>query len=167
MLRYSCTMSLNDNELRGGAVFKDDGQIYTVISYEHIKIGRGGGTVKVKAKNIKTGSIVERGFPTGAKVDEADVEKKKVQYLYNDGESYNFMDPESYEQFSIASSVLGDQAKFLYEGLDIQLIIAEEEPVSIELPNTLIYTIAETGPGEKGNTVSNVFKEATLSNGFL
>jgi elongation factor P len=157
---------LNVNDLRGGAVFKDEGQIFQVITYEHIKMGRGGGTIKVKVKNLKTGSIVEKGFNTGARVDEADVTKNKVQYLYFDGELYNFMDPTSFEQFGLSATLLGDQAKFLYEGLEVILIVAEGEPLGIELPNTLIYTISETGPGEKGNTVSNVYKDATLSNGL-
>ena len=154
-------------ELRNGSVFHYQNELVQTISYEHIKMGRGGGTIKVKVKNLKTGSIVEKGFPTGARVDEADVEKKKVQYLYSDDESFNFMDPVSFEQFSLASAVLGDQAKFLQESMELILIVAEGEPIGIELPNSLVYEVAETGPGEKGNTVSNVYKEATLNNGLV
>lgn len=160
-------MALNVTELRGGAVFKADGALWQVITYEHIKMGRGSGTVKLKVRNMKTGATTEKGFITGARVEEANVERRKSQYLYNDGETYNFMDQESFEQFAIPANIVGDQAKYLVDGLEVNVIIAEEEPISIELPNSLIYEITETGPGEKGNTVSNVYKEATLNNGLV
>lgn len=158
---------LNVTELRGGAVFTEDGNLYQVITYEHIKMGRGSGTVKVKVKNLKTGSITEKGYTTGARVDEGDVEKKKAQFLYSDGESYFFMDPESYEQFPLPSSVSGELGKFLKEGLEVNLIVSGEEALGMELPNSIVYEIKETGPGEKGNTVSNVFKDAVLDNDLI
>lgn len=158
---------LNATDLRNGAVFKEDGQILQVITYEHIKMGRGSGTIKVKVRNLKTGSTTEKSFITGARVEEADVEKKKTQFLYKDGESYYFMDPVSFEQFPLALSIIGDQAKFLQDGMEVNLLVGEGQALSIELPNSLIYTINETGPGEKGNSVSNVYKDATLDNGLL
>lgn len=157
---------LNVNELRNGAVFKEDGQIWQVLTYEHIKTGRGSGNIKVKVRNLKTGSLTEKSFMTGARVDEADVTKQKAQFLYRDGNDYNFMDP-TFEQFAITGSVLGGQVKFLKEGLEVILIISDGEPLGMELPLSLVYTITETGPGEKGNTVSNVYKEATLDNGLV
>lgn len=157
---------LNATELRNGTVFKEDSQILQVITYEHIKMGRGSGTVKVKVRNLKTGSITEKSFMTGSRLEEADVEKRKAQYLYHDGEGFHFMDSVSFDQFIIPASVVGEQAKFLKEGLEVSLIISEGEALTMELPNSLIYTITETGPGEKGNTVSNVFKSATLDNGL-
>lgn len=158
---------LNVTELRNGAVFKDSGQLLQVISYEHTKMGRGSGTVKVKVRNLRTGSVTEKSFITGARVDEADVEKKKAQFLYRDGESFNFMDPESFEQFAVSKDVLGEQANYLKEGLEVNLTVSEGEVLGIELQNSLVYTISETGPSEKGNTVSNVYKEATLDNGLV
>ncbi len=160
-------MAINVNDLRAGAVFKEDNQTFMVLVYEHVKTGRGGGTIKVKVKNIKTGSIVEKGFNTGSRVEEADVEKKKAQYLYQDGEDYNFMDPVSFEQFAVPESVVADQAKFLKESLDVILVIADGETMGVELPNSLVYEISDTGPSEKGNTVNNVYKEATLDNGLV
>jgi elongation factor P len=160
-------MALNVNELRTGAVYNEDGNLLQVITYEHIKMGRGSGTVKLKVRNLRTGSVVEKSFITGARVEEANVEKKKAQFLYQDGESYNFMDPVSFEQFSISANVAGDQAKYLKEGLEVILLVSGEEALSIELPVSLTYTVTETGPGEKGNTVSNVFKEATMENGLV
>lgn len=160
-------MALNVTDLRNGTVFVEDGALWQVITYEHNKMGRGSGSVKVKAKNLRTGSITEKAFITGARVEEANVEKKKAQFLYADGDTYNFMDPETYEQFSVAKAILGDSAKYLYESLESTLIINDEEALGMELPNSLVYEITETGPEEKGNTVSNVYKEATMSNGLI
>jgi elongation factor P len=160
-------MALNATDLKSGIVFKDETGLWQVITYEHNKMGRGSGTIKVKARNLRTGAITERSFMTGARVEEGDVEKKKAQFLYLDGEVYNFMDPSSYEQFSLAKNILGDNAKYLFEGLEVTLIVSGDEALAIELPNSLNYEIAETGPEEKGNTVSNVYKEATLNNGLV
>lgn len=160
-------MALNVNDLRTGAVFKDAGSLLQVITYEHIKTGRGSGNIKVKVKNLKTGSIVEKSFITGARVEEADVSKAKAQYLYQDGDSFIFMDPQTFEQFPISKDILGDSAKYLKEALDVILLVTGDEALGIELPNSINYTISETGPNAKGNTVSNVFKEATLDNGLV
>ncbi len=160
-------MALNVTDLRNGTVFEEDGALWQVITYEHNKMGRGSGTVKVKAKNLRTGSITEKSFITGARVEEANVEKKKAQFLYADGDTYNFMDPATYEQFSVSKSILGDSAKYLYDSLEVNLIVTDEEALGVELPNSLVYEITETGPEEKGNTVSNVYKEAFMSNGLM
>ncbi|MEK7617193.1 MAG: elongation factor P [Patescibacteria group bacterium] len=167
MLKFLVNMALNVTELRNGTFFKEGGNILQVVTYEHNKTGRGSGTIRLKVRNLKTGSVVEKSFITGARVDEANVEKKKAQFLYREGDSFNFMDPVSFEQFSISSQVVGDRAKYLKDGLDLLLIVSGEEALGLELPLSLVYTIAETGPGEKGNTVSNVFKEATLDNGLV
>lgn len=158
---------INVTELRNGTVFEEAGNLWHVLNYEHNKMGRGSGTVKVKARNLRSGAITEKSFITGARVEEANVEKKKAQFLYSDGKAYNFMDPLTFEQFPITKSVLGDQAKFLKENLDVQLIVLGEEALALELPNSIIYQIRETGPEERGNTVSNVFKEAALDNDLI
>lgn len=160
-------MALNVNELRNGTFFKEGKDIFLVVNYEHVKTGRGSGNIKLKVRNVRTGAVVEKSFITGARVDEADVEKKKAQFLYRDGDTFNFMDPVSFEQFSISSRVIGEQAKYLKDGLEVTLIVSEDEALGLELPMSLVYEIAETGPGEKGNTVSNVYKEATLDNGLV
>lgn len=164
-------MALNVTELRNGTFFKEGNNILQVLAYEHIKMGRGSGTIKVKVRNVRTGSVIEKSFITGARVDEANIEKKKAQFLYQDSDSpageFNFMDPVSFEQFSIPSQVIGDQEKYLKDGLEVTLIVSGDEAVGLELPMSLVYTISETGPGEKGNSVSNVFKEAVLDNGLV
>lgn len=158
---------LNVTELRNGTVFKEENNLLQVLTYEHIKMGRGSGTVKVKVRNLKTGSVTEKSFITGARVDEANIEKKKAQFLYLDGESFYFMDPISFEQFPLSKNIVGDQAEYLKDGMEVNLIVSDGEALSLELPNSLIYTISQTGPGEKGNTVSNVYKDATLDNGLV
>lgn len=160
-------MALNVNELRNGTFFREGKEVFQVLLYEHVKTGRGSGNIKLKVRNIRSGAVVEKSFITGARVDEANVEKKKAQFLYRDGESFNFMDPVSFEQFAISAQVIGEQAKYLKDGLEITLIVLEGEALGMELPLSLVYEIADTGPGEKGNSVSNVFKEATLDNGLV
>ena len=155
---------INATDLRPGIVFTEDDSLYQVLTYEHIKMGRGSGNIKVKVRNLRTGSVVEKGFITGARVDEANIEKRKVQYLYSDGDTFNFMDPVSFEQFPLSRTLIDEQAKYLKDGLELQLVVSGEEALGIELPNSLVYTITETGPSEKGNTVSNVYKDATLDN---
>ncbi len=157
---------INVTELRNGTVFVDENQIFQVLNYEHIKTGRGSGNIKVKVKNLKSGSITERSFITGARVDEANVEKRKAQYLYQDGENYYFMDPLSFDQFPLSEDILGSMVKFLKEGLEATLLVLDDQALTVDLPNFIFYTIAETGPEEKGNTVSNVYKEAILDNGM-
>lgn len=160
-------MALNVTDLRNGTVFKEENNIFQVLSYDHVKMGRGTGNVKVKVKNLKTGAITEKSFITGARVEEAFVEKKKAQFLYREGDNFYFMDPVSFEQFPLSEVSLGDQTKYLKDGVEVVLIVSEGEALGLELPNSLVYGVAETGPGEKGNTVSNVYKEATLENGLV
>lgn len=160
-------MALNVNELRNGTFFKEGPTIFQVLLYEHVKTGRGSGNIKLKVRNVRSGAVLEKSFITGAKVDEADVQKIKAQFLYKDGDTFNFMDSVNFEQFSLQSNVLGDSAKYLKDGLEITLIVSEGEALGIELPLSLVYEVTETGPGERGNTVSNVYKEATLDNGLI
>lgn len=157
---------INVNDLRNGTVFKEEQELWQVVNYEHIKMGRGSGNIKIKAKNLKTGSIIEKSFITGARVEGADVEKKKAQFLYKDGESYFFMDPVSFEQFSLTEDIVGDQSKYLKDSLEVLLLVSDEAALGMEIPNSLVYEITETGPGERGNTVSSVFKDANLDNGL-
>jgi len=151
-------------ELKTGAIFKEDGHPWLVEKYDHIKTARGGANVRVKARNLLTDQVLEKRYQSTAKVEDADVFRKNIQYLYQDS-GYHFMDPDTYEQFRISDKAIGEKSKFMKEGEEVQVMFFEGKPVSIELPNTIIFEIANTPPGYKGNTVSNVFKEATLVNG--
>lgn len=110
---------LNANELRNGAVFEEGKDILQVLTYDHIKMGRGSGTIKVKVRNLKTSFVTEKSFITGVRVEEADVQKKKTQFLYRDEDIFYFMDPNTFEQFSISSRILGEQAEYLKDGLEV------------------------------------------------
>lgn len=153
-------------ELKTGTIFKEDNYPFLVVKYEHTKTARGGATVKVKAKNLVTGQVLEKRYQAKNTVEEADVHRKNVQYLYHDN-LYYFMDPETYEQFTIEEDILGDSTDFLQEGENVQVMFFEGKPVIVDLPLTMVFEIAETEPGFKGNTVSNVMKDAKLANGTV
>lgn len=152
-------------ELRNGTVFEDDGQIYQVMSYEHIKMGRGSANIKVKVKNLRSGSITSKSFINGAKVDDVRVLKKDLQYLYKDEDRVYFMDPSSFEQISISSSVIPDH-QYLKEGENFSVSFLNGEPISLGLPPKMKFKVEETGPSERGNSATNIYKDAILENGL-
>ncbi len=152
-------------ELRAGATYEEDGQFLTVLSYEHIKMGRGSATIKVKVRNLKTGTTTEKGYTNGGKVQEVHVLKKDMQYLYKDEEFVYFMDPETYEQVSMPLKLVPEHI-YLKEGESFVVSFLEGEPLSVLLPPKMVFRVAETAPGAKGNSATNVFKEAVLENGL-
>ena len=153
-------------ELRSGTTFREKEQIFEVVSYTHTKMGRGSANIKIKARNLKTGDYVQKTFMSGAKVEDGETEKKKLQFLYLDSESLVFMDAINYNQFPIAISILSGREKFLKEGQTYDVLISGDIVLSVQLPNLMEFEVTETGPGVKGDTVSNVFKPATLENGM-
>ncbi|HNS71170.1 MAG TPA: elongation factor P [bacterium] len=153
-------------ELKTGTVFKMNGFPYLVIKYEHIKVGRGSANVKLRIRNIITGQVMDKGCVSTEKFEDADVFRKNAQYLYKDN-NYIFMDPDSFEQFNISDQLLGDSAKFLQEGQNVQVQYFEGSPISIDLPITMVFEITYTEPGYKGNTVTNTFKDATINTGAV
>lgn len=158
---------LGVQDIRNGTAFLLDGQPYIGIKYEHIKMGRGSATIKIKAKNILNGATVEKSFVNSAKVEEISTVRKPMQYLYKDAEDYVFMDPKNYEQASISAGVLADSVAYLQEGMTVNVLYWDERPLWIELPPKMEFTVTETDPGVKGNSVSNLYKSATLSNGLV
>jgi len=153
-------------ELRNGTTFKQDADIFEVVSYQHIKMGRGSANIKIRARNLKTGQLSEKTFISGARVDEASTEKKKLQYLYKDAENLVFMDPKTFEQFPVKETILGGKEKFLKESSLYDVLTSEEVVLGVEMPKLMDLAVAETGPGVRGDTVSNVYKPATLENGL-
>lgn len=154
-------------ELHAGTVYEDNGQYLLVLSYEHIKMGRGSGNIKVKVRNIKTGSTVEKSFITGAKVQDVNLQRKKVQFLYQDASGYHFMDLETYDQFTLGDAMVGYFGKFLKEGLEVLLFAIDDEPVYIELPKILDYKVTQTGGSARGNSAGAAQKDAVLENGLV
>lgn len=158
-------MVLSQN-LRKGTVFELNGNPLLVLDYAHIKMARGGATIRVKTKNVLNGVIEEHTFNSSEKFEEADLTNINYQYLYNDGETAFFMDPENYEQVSFPIESISDQIVFLKDGETYQLKMYGEKLVSIELPKTMEYTIEYTEPGFKGDTSGTTLKIAKLENGI-
>ncbi|MFZ5366270.1 MAG: elongation factor P [Patescibacteria group bacterium] len=153
-------------ELRAGRTFEENGEPFVVLKYEHLKMGRGTANIKLKVKNLKSNITTEKTFISGARVQEISTTKRKMQYLYREGNQFYFMDPKSFEQFSVSGEVIGEQGKFLQEGASVDVLFWEDKPLSIELPAKMEFTVAETGPGIKGDSATNIFKPAVLDNGL-
>lgn len=151
-------------DLKTGVIFKENKTPFQVMKYEHVKSARGSAVVKIRYKNLLNGSVMEKGYNAGASVDDADIVRKNAQYLYKNGEKYVFMDPDTFEQFESPENPLGGSARFLAEGVTVQVLYFEDHPVTIDLPIMMDFEVTYTEPGYKGNTVSNVYKDATLSN---
>ncbi len=152
-------------ELRSGTTYVEDGQFLVVLSYEHIKMGRGSANIKVKVRNIKTGTINDRSYINGARVTDVQVEKRDMQYLYKDGDFVYFMDQKTFEQVSIPLRLVPDY-QFLKEGESFSVSFLTGAPLSVQFPSKMVFKVTETAPGAKGNSATNVFKEAILENGI-
>lgn len=152
-------------DLKAGATWMEDGNLFRVISYEHIKMGRGSATIKVKARNVRTGAVVEKGFTNGAQVNAVNVDKREYQYLYKDAENAYFMNPTTFDQVTAPLKVL-DGSDYLQEGKNATLEFYEDEVLGVVLPPKITLKVSETDPGVKGNSASNVYKDATLENGI-
>lgn len=153
-------------DLKAGTVFEDKGSYFLVLSYEHIKMGRGSGNVKVKVRNLESGSTVEKSFITGAKVQDVNLNRKTVQYLYRDGQGCHLMDMGSYEQFTVPLALASDIGKFLKEGMEVTLSKVDDKAVNVEIPKIVDYKITQTGGPARGNTVGASQKDALLENGL-
>lgn len=154
-------------ELRAGTIFEENGQLYQVLSYEHIKMGRGSATIKVKVRNVRQGSTTEKGFINTAKVNNVQVFKRDIQYLYKDTELAYFMDPGSFEQIEIPLKLVGEnESAYLKEGESYNVSFLDKEALALNLPPKMDFTVAEADPGVKGNTASNIYKDAVLDNGM-
>lgn len=153
-------------ELRNGTAFLLDGQPWMCLKYEHVKMGRGSATIRVKIRNLLTGSTVEKSFVNSAKVEEINTARRAMQYLYRGTGTFVFMDPKSYEQVEIADSVIGENGAYLKEGIEVNVLFWDERPLWIELPPKMEFKIVETDPGIKGNSAANMYKSAKLDNGL-
>lgn len=152
-------------ELRAGTIYEDQRELLLVMAYEHIKMGRGSANIKVKVKNVRTGTTTEKSFINGAKVHVVQVAKKDMQFLYKDDDMAYFMNPETYEQIGVPLTVI-DIPEFLKEGESFNISFYGDEALSINFPPKMDLVVAETGPAVKGNSATNVFKDAVLENGF-
>ncbi len=153
------------NELRKGITFEYDGQLLKVLEYSHHKPGRGNATIRIKARNLKTGANIEKTFQSGDRVPDVRLDFHNVQFLYSDGEFYHFMDNETFDQPAVQRDMLGDAAGFLKEGMECKLTFYEGNPLDIELPTSvdLKVTMAETAV--RGDTATGVTKKVELETG--
>ncbi len=167
---------INVTDLRSGIVFTEQGpssakasggkKYLLVLTYEHIKVARGSGTIRVKVKNLESGANVDKTFPTGARVQDVSVDRKKVQYLYSDNQVH-VMDMANYEQFALDLKLVSDISEFLKEGIEITLFSVEEKPLYVEIAKIVDYKVEQTGGSARGNTVGSSFKDAVMENGLV
>lgn len=156
----------NINDIKNGMTFLYEGNIYQVMEFLHVKPGKGSAFVKAKLKNLRTGGTVEKTFNTNVKLEKAMIERQNMQFLYASGDTYNFMNMETYEQSELNKDQLGEEEKFLKEGLDVIVTFYQGELLGIILPDKIQYVVAETEPAVKGNTTNNAQKDAIMENGL-
>ncbi len=157
---------VNANDIKNGMTILFEDNIYVVLEFSHVKPGKGAAFVKAKLKNLRTGSIVEKTFNSSIKLEKANIQKVDMQYLYASGDSYNFMNMETYEQIEISADHLGDDIKLLKENLNVNITFYEGEVLGVILPDKVEYTIVKTEPAVKGNTTNNATKEAVIETGL-
>lgn len=157
-------LSLSDIKTGKNILWNDNP--YVVLYHEHSKTGRAGAVLRTKLKNLITGAVMEKTFQGSEAVYNADISKSKAQYTYNDGGNYNFMDNESYEQFTITKEALGNNVNYLKEGTEVTLLNFNSNPINIELPIKVTLKVTDAPPGIKGNTVSTGGKVVTLETGL-
>jgi elongation factor P len=150
-------------DLRAGTTYREDGVLLQVLSYEHIKMGRGSANIKVKVKNLSNGATLEKSYINGARVQDVQITKKDMQFLYKDDDNAYFMYTETYEQIQIPLIKI-DGYQFLKEGENFTVSFLDTEPLSVLLPPKMVFKVVETGPAIKGNSATNVFKDAILEN---
>ena len=158
---------VNANDIKNGMTILFEDNLYMVLEFSHVKPGKGAAFVKAKLRNLRSGSIVEKTFNSSIKLEKAMISKRNMQYLYNSGETYNFMNMETYEQIELSKDQIGDDAKFLKEGINVDITFYEGEMLGISLPDKIEYTITHTEPAVKGNTTNNALKDAELENGLM
>jgi elongation factor P len=158
---------ISTGELKKGLVIELDGEIWQVLDYHHIKMGRGSAQVRIKLRNIKRGQTVEKSFQAGEKWPRAYLDTRDVQFLYADGNDYHFMDTSSYEQFSMTAEQLAENAQYLIDGMVLQRTSYEGETIGVDLPVTVDMKVIDTEPGFAGDTQSGARKPATVQSGLV
>ncbi|MCR2811895.1 elongation factor P [Microbacterium sp. zg.Y1090] len=153
-------------DIKNGVVLSIDGQLWNVIEFQHVKPGKGGAFVRTKLKNVVSGKTVDRTYNAGAKIEIENVDRRDFTYLYNDGDSYVFMDVADYDQLSVPATVVGDAKNFLLENQQVQIAMNNGNPLYIELPASVVLEITYTEPGLQGDRSSAGTKSATLETGY-
>lgn len=157
---------ISTGELRKGVVIELDGQLYSVLDYQHLKLGRGSAQVRMKLRNLRTGAISERTVQAGEKFTRVRLDHRNMQFLYKDGDQYVFMDQETYEQVPMSREQLGDAVNYITDGIVLETLFYDNQPIGVELPITVELRVVETAPGFKGDTAGAATKPATLETGL-
>ena len=159
-------MNVNINDIKNGMTLILEGKLVTIVDFQHVKPGKGPAFVRIKYRDLRTGSTIEDTFNTNLKLEKAHVEKMQMQFLYKENDNYVFMNTNDYSQMEVSSSIIGDDAKFLKEGLVIEIQLYEGEILRIVLPEKIDYKVTETTDAVKGNTTNNAMKDATIESGY-
>ena len=158
---------ISTGELKKGVVIELEGDLWQILDYHHIKMGRGSAQVRIKFRNVRKQSIVEKTFQAGEKFPRATMERRTAQFLFSEGDDYTFMDTETYDQFVITATQLGDAKDYIKAGLQLDRVSYEGETLGVELPINLDLTVTETDPGFAGDTATGTRKPATLETGLV
>ncbi len=155
------------NEFKNGLTIQYNNDLWRIVEFQHVKPGKGSAFVRSKLKSLRTGAVQESTFRSTAKVETADIQTKSMQYLYNDGTSYVFMDTSTYDQLAIPNEQIEEESKYLKENMDVSVIMHEGETLGVQLPNTVDLTVEKTEPNIKGDTSSGGGKPATMETGLV
>ena len=158
---------ISTGELKKGVVIELEGDLWQILDYHHIKMGRGSAQVRIKFRNVRKQSIVEKTFQAGEKFPRATMERRTAQFLFSEGDDYTFMDTETYDQFVITAEQLGDAKNYIKDGLQLDRVSYEGETLGVELPINLDLIVTETDPGFAGDTATGTRKPATLETGLV
>lgn len=160
-------MNININDIKNGMTVVINGNLCLILDFQHVKPGKGPAFVRIKLKNLKTGSTVEETFNTNIKIEKARVDKLNMQFLYREGQTYFFMNSSDYSQLEVNEDILGETAKYLKDGLDLTISTYNGDIIGIDLPEKIAYEIIETAEAVKGNTSGNAMKDATIETGLV
>lgn len=158
---------ITTGDLRKGITLELDGRLYQVLDWEHIKMGRGTAQVRLRLKDLRAGHIIERTFQAGSRFTRARVERRPAQYLYAADDLYYFMDTETYDQIPLPRDLIGDASNYLKENLDCELLLYQDQPIGVELPDSVELRVVQTEPGVRGDTAQGGRKPATLETGLV
>ena len=157
--------TITTNDIKNGMSLDIEGVLFEIVEFQHVKPGKGGAFVRTTLKNVRNGAVVERTFRAGEKVERAMIDKREMQFLYRSGDDYVFMDMASYEETRLTAPQIGDQRKYLKEGMEVSVVYWNGKPLEVELPNSVTLEVTQTDPGVKGDTATGGTKPAIVETG--
>ncbi len=158
---------VSTSEFRNGLVIKFEGDLYTMVEFQHVKPGKGGAFVRTRLKNVKSGRVLDKTYRSGDKVEDVRLDRRTIQFLYKSDADFIFMDTKTYDQMHVPESIMGDAALYLKESMEVDVMYSEDEPVTVEMPTFVNLKVVKTDPGVKGDTASGGSKPATLESGAV